>query len=57
VTPHKHQLIADEVLWFVGGDWSFLAVPSQPTTLEEVSELVWRRPAGRRGYLRSECDE
>ena len=34
------QLITDEVLRFVGGEWSFLAIPPQPTALDEVSELV-----------------
>ena len=33
------QLITDDVLRFVG-EWSFLAIPPQPTPLEEVSELV-----------------
>jgi GAF domain-containing protein len=33
------QLITNGVLRFVG-EWSFLAIPTQPTHLEEVSELV-----------------
>jgi len=34
------QLITDGVLGCVHGQWSFLAVPPQPSTLDEVSELV-----------------
>ena len=34
------QLITDDVLRFVGGDWSILAIPSLPAPLDEVSELV-----------------
>lgn len=40
------QLISNDVLWFVGGEWSFLAVPPQPTSLEEASELVVAAVAG-----------
>ena len=40
------QLITDDVLRFVRAQWSFLAVPPQPTTLDEVSELIVAAVAG-----------
>lgn len=33
------QLITDDVLRFIRGQWSFLAIPPQPTTLDDVTEL------------------
>lgn len=41
------QLIVGEVMGLVGGEWSFLAVPpQQPTTLDEVDQLVVAAVAG-----------
>lgn len=40
------QLIVDEVMGLVGGEWSFLAVPPQPTTLDEVDRLILAAVAG-----------
>lgn len=43
---HIRQLITDQVRGFSGGEWSFLAVPPHPTTLDAVDRLEVAAVAG-----------